>query len=111
MSDQMRNHVDAVLQGVSPSRRDFLRNLLMAGAAAAAFTFPASQLLAEGAGGGGKGKGGSDGGAGGGKGKGGSDGGAGGGTADKKIPTWVWVASGVGGVAVLGLITYLAVRK
>ena len=38
-------------------------------------------------------------------------GGAGGGTADKKIPTWVWVASGVGGVAVLGLITYLAVRK
>ncbi len=35
----------------------------------------------------------------------------GGGTAEKKIPTWVWVASGVGGVAVLGLITYLAVRK
>ena len=84
MSDQMSEQVDTILEGVSPSRRNFLRNLLVAGAA---LTLPASQVVAEEAAGDGKcqgkgKKGSSDGGAGGGKGKGkkgSSDGGAGGG--------------------------------
>ena len=55
MSDQIRNHVEAILAGVSPSRRSFLRNLLLAGGAVAALALPASQLLAaEGNGGDGK---------------------------------------------------------
>ena len=100
MSDQLSKHVDAVLETVSPSRRDFLRKLLLAGAATATLAPPASQLLAEDAAGDGKGKGKGDGegkgkgkGDGGGKGKskgkgkgkGGSDGGAGGGKGKGKV--------------------------
>ena len=61
MPEQKSNPVDAALEGVSPSRRAFLRNLLVTGALA----LPASHLLADdasaacqgGGGSGGKGKG------------------------------------------------------
>lgn len=82
MSDEMQNHVDSALEGVAPSRRNFLRNLLAAGAVAGVLTLPSSMLLAEDAGGDGKGKGKGDGkgdGKGKGKGKGKGDGNGGGG--------------------------------
>ena len=72
MSDEMQNHVDSALEGVAPSRRNFLRNLLAAGAVAGVLTLPSSMLLAEDAGGDGDGKGK-------GKGKGKGDGNGGGG--------------------------------
>lgn len=62
MPEQKSSHLDAAIEGVSPSRRAFLRNLLVAGAAAGALAVPASELLAESGNGGcqkggGKGKG------------------------------------------------------
>ena len=30
---------------------------------------------------------------------------------DKGVPTWAWVAGGVGGVAILGIVLFLALRK
>ena len=80
MSQFIQDHIDAMLRQVPANRRRFLKTLLLAGAGIGAAMMPASEVLAQNAGGGGKGKGGKgkgDGGAGGGKGKGGGAGGGG----------------------------------
>ena len=72
MSDHMLNHINVVLAGVRPARRDFLRSVLLkAAAVGGALCLPASEVLAQGGGGGGKGGGGKGGGGKGGGGKGG----------------------------------------
>ncbi len=72
MSDHIVKSINAVLAGVRPARRDFLRSVLLkAAAVGGALCLPASEVLAQGGGGGGKG--------GGGGGKGGGGGGKGGG--------------------------------
>jgi len=59
MSDHMLNHINVVLAGVRPARRDFLRSVLLkAAAVGGALCLPASEVLAQGGGGGGKGGGG-----------------------------------------------------
>ena len=80
MSDHMLKSINAVLAGVRPARRDFLRSILLkAAAVGGALCLPASEVLAQGGDGGG-GKGGGGGGkGGGGGGKGGGGGGKGGG--------------------------------
>lgn len=78
MSDHMLKSINAVLAGVRPARRDFLRSILLkAAAVGGALCLPASEVLAQGGdGGGGKGGGGGGkGGGGGGKGGGGGGGG------------------------------------
>ncbi len=63
MSDHMLNHINVVLAGVRPARRDFLRSVLLkAAAVGGALCLPASEVLAQGGGGGGKGGGGKGGG-------------------------------------------------
>ncbi len=77
-SPDHRDHVDDLLKHVPADRRDFLRGLLLAGAALGGAMLPASEVVAQNGGGGGKGKGkGDGGGAGGGKGKGKGGGGKG----------------------------------
>ncbi len=90
MSDHIVKSINAVLAGVRPARRDFLRSVLLkAAAVGGALCLPASEVLAQGGGGGGKGgDGGGKGGGGGGKGgggggKGGDGGGKGGGGGGK----------------------------
>ena len=59
MSDHMLKSINAVLAGVRPARRDFLRSILLkAAAVGGALCLPASEVLAQGGGGGGKGGGG-----------------------------------------------------
>lgn len=78
MATHNQQAIDAILGNVPAERRDFLRSLLVAACGlGAAAVYPASEVLAQDAGGGGKGKGGGAGGAGGGKGKGGAGGGKG----------------------------------
>ncbi len=57
MSNQDLGRLESVLEGVSPSRRSFLRGLLLAGAGGTFLVLPASSLIADDATGDGKGKG------------------------------------------------------
>lgn len=93
-SPDHRDHVDDLLKHVPADRRDFLRGLLLAGAALGGAMLPASEVVAQNGGGGGKGKGG------GGKGKGkGDGGGAGGGKGKGKGGGGKGKGSGGGGGA------------
>lgn len=44
MSETHVSHLESLLEGVSPSRRNFLRNLLLAGAGTAMLAIPCSSL-------------------------------------------------------------------
>jgi len=93
MATHNQHAIDELLRNIPAERRDFLRSLLVAACGlGAAAIHPASEVLAQDAGGGGKGKGG------GGKGKGGA-GGAGGGQGKGKGGGGKGKGGGAGGAA------------